>query len=402
MRATNLSTSDYGSPGARQAARILVVEDERIVALDLAATLRRLGYRVEGPVDTGERAVATARATRPDLVLMDIRLRGAMDGVAAAALISEESESPVVFLTAHSDVETLQRAKSASPYSYLIKPFRQDDLRCTIEVSLHRREVELRLREREREVERLNAELERRVMERTAELQAANRELEAFSYSVAHDLRAPLRGIDGFTQLALERHASTLDDEARAYLQRVRAAAQRMSRLIDDLLELAHVVRSDFEREQVDLSALAAEIDGELRAAQPERKVDFVNQTGVSVCGDPTLLRVALYNLMSNAWKFTASAVNARIEFGARCDNGRKICFVRDNGVGFDMKNAGQLFGVFQRLHHARDFPGNGIGLAIVQRAVQRHGGHAWAEAAPGAGATFWFSLGEQHESFAL
>jgi two-component system, sensor histidine kinase and response regulator len=402
MRATNLSRSDHGSPGARQAARILVVEDERIVALDLAATLRRLGYRVEGPVDTGECAVATARTTRPDLVLMDIRLRGALDGVAAAALIGEQSDAPVVFLTAHSDSETLQRAKSASPYSYLIKPFRQDDLRCAIEVSLHRHAVELRLRERERDVERLNTELERRVMERTAELEAANRELEAFSYSVAHDLRAPLRGIDGFTQLALERQASTLDDEARAYLQRVRAAAQRMSRLIDDLLELAHVVRSDFEREQVDLSALAAEIDLELRAAQPERKVDFVNQTGVSVNGDPTLLRVALYNLLSNAWKFTASSTNARIEFGARRENGRPICFVRDNGVGFDMNNAGQLFGVFQRLHHVRDFPGNGIGLAIVQRAVQRHGGRVWAEAAPGVGATFWFSLGDHHESFAL
>jgi signal transduction histidine kinase len=402
MRATNLSTSEYGARGARQAARILVVEDERIVALDLAATLRRLGYRVEGPVDTGDRAVATARTTRPDLVLMDIRLRGAMDGVAAAALIGEQTDAPVVFLTAHSDTETLQRAKSASPYSYLIKPFRQDDLRCAIEVSLHRREVELRLREREREVERLNAELERRVMERTAELEAANRELEAFSYSVAHDLRAPLRGIDGFTQLALERHASSLDDETRAHLRRVRAAAQRMSRLIDDLLQLAHVVRSDFEREQVDLSALAAEIDVELRAAQPERKVDFVNQIGVSVNGDPTLLRVTLYNLISNAWKFTASAANARIEFGARCDDDRQICFVRDNGVGFDMKYAGQLFGVFQRLHHVRDFPGNGIGLAIVQRAVQRHGGRAWAEAAPGEGATFWFSLGEQYESFAL
>lgn len=398
MPATTLSTTNHSSGNARPAARILVVEDERIVALDLTATLRRLGYAVEGPVDTGERAVESALATRPDLVLMDIRLRGAMDGVSAAARIGEETDAPIIFLTAHSDSETLNRAKGASPYSYLVKPFRQDDLRCAIEVTLHRHAVELKLRDREREVERLNAELEQRVIERTAKLEAANRELEAFSYSVAHDLRAPLRGIDGFTQLVLERHSADLGEESRNHLQRARAAAQRMSKLIDDLLELARVVGSDCAYEEVDLSAIAAEFDADLRAANPERCVEFVSQAGVSVCGDPTLLRVALCNLLSNAWKFTAPVERARIEFGARRENAAMTCFVRDNGVGFDMKNAGQLFGVFQRLHPAQDFPGNGIGLAIVQRAVHRHGGRVWAEAASGAGATFWFTIGKSHE----
>ncbi|MGH8178667.1 MAG: sensor histidine kinase [Steroidobacter sp.] len=394
MRATTRSAVNRAPGNARLPARILVVEDERIVALDLAATLRRLGYGVEGPVDTGERAVESALHTHPDLVLMDIRLRGAMDGITAAARIGEETDAPIVFLTAHSDNETLNRAKDASPYSYLIKPFRQDDLRCAIEVTLHRREVELKLREREREVERLNAELERRVIERTSELEAANRELEAFSYSVAHDLRAPLRGIDGFTQLVLERHMSDLGEESRNHLQRVRAAAQRMSKLIDDLLELARVVRSDFVREDVDLSLIAAEVDAELRSADPQRRVEFICQPGLSARVDPTLLRVALDNLLSNAWKFTARVEQARIEFGGRRENDELICFVRDNGVGFDMRNAGQLFGVFQRLHHVSDFPGNGIGLAIVQRAVHRHGGRIWAEAQPGAGATFSFSIG--------
>ena len=266
MQGTGLSATSYGSDSARPSARVLVVEDERIVALDLAATLRRLGYTVEGPVGSGEEAIEAASRVRPDVVLMDIRLDGPMDGVTAASRIGAEMDAPIVFLTAHSDRETLERAQTAAPYSYLIKPFRQDDLRCAIEVSLHRHHVVMQLRKRERDVERLNAELERRVLERTAELEAANRELEAFSYSVAHDLRAPLRGIDGFTQLVLERHVADLSDDGRNNLRRVRAAAQRMSKLIDDLLELARVVRSDCARQQVDLSALAAEIDVELRS----------------------------------------------------------------------------------------------------------------------------------------
>lgn len=396
MAATTVSTGNNRSHDARTPASILVVEDERIVALDLSATLRRLGYHVEGPVDTGERAIETALHTRPDLVLMDIRLRGQIDGVAAAARIGEETDAPIVFLTAHSDSETLNRAKSASPYSYIVKPFRQDDLRCAIEVTLNRHDVEVKLREREREVERLNAQLEERVVERTAELEAANRELEAFSYSVAHDLRAPLRGIDGFTQLVLEKHVSDIGEEGRSHLLRVRAAAQRMARLIDDLLEMARLVGSGCAHERVDLSELAAEIDLELRAENPQRVVEFVNQPDAVVSGDPTLLRVVLYNLLSNAWKFTAPVAIAHIEFGHQVEDGELIGFVRDNGVGFDMKDAGQLFGVFQRLHQARDFPGNGIGLAIVKRAVERHGGRVWADAAPGRGATFWFSIEAQ------
>lgn len=398
MKESVLPAANYGAKIAPAPARVLVVEDERIVALDLITTLRRLGYTVDGPVDTGERAIKAALESKPDLVLMDIRLRGEMDGVAAASRIAEATEAPIVFLTAHSDSETLERAKAAGPYSYLVKPFRQDDLRCAIEVSLHRHKLVMQLREREREVELLNANLERRVVERTAELEAANRELEAFSYSVAHDLRAPLRGIDGFTQLVLDQHMSDLDGEALNHLQRVRAAAQRMSKLIDDLLELARVVRSDCARHRVNLSELAQEIDAELSSAYPERRVQFNSEPKLVTCGDPTLLRVLLHNLLSNAWKFTRPSADARVEFGAQAIDGELAYFVRDNGVGFDMKHAGHLFGVFRRMHHTSDFPGNGIGLAIVQRAVHRHGGRVWAEATPGAGATFWFTLEQRHD----
>ena len=170
-------------------------------------------------------------------------------------------------------------------------------------------------------------------------------------------------------------------------MKRVRAAAQRMSKLIDDLLALARVVRGDCARQRVDLSELAAGVDAELREEHPDRVIEFVNEPGVIVTGDPTLLHVLLHNLLSNAWKFTAPAPDARVEFGRGPINGEQTYFVRDNGVGFDMKNASQLFGVFQRLHPLRDFPGNGIGLAIVQRAVERHGGRVWAEATPGQGA---------------
>jgi light-regulated signal transduction histidine kinase (bacteriophytochrome) len=329
---------------------------------------------------------------------MDIRLSGTMDGVSAATRISTEVGAPVVFLTGDTDADTLQRAKDASPYSYLIKPFDSNELRCAIEVSLHRHDIELKLREREREVAQLNAVLEERVAQRTADLEAANRELEAFSYSVAHDLRGPLRGIDGFTQLVLEQNIGILGDESCRHLQKVRLATQRMAKLIDDLLGLTKIVRSECACERVDMSAINAELDSELRAAHPGRNVEFINQPAVTASGDPTLLHAVLSNLLSNAWKFTACAQRATIEFGATRRGDELVCFVRDNGVGFDMLYVQQLFGVFQRLHSAREFPGTGIGLAIVQRAVQRHGGRAWAKAAPDAGATFWFTLGRQPE----
>jgi PAS domain S-box-containing protein len=239
----------------------------------------------------------------------------------------------------------------------------------------------------------LSLDLEHRVVERTAQLQTANNELESFSYSVSHDLRAPLRSIDGFSMALMEDCAEHLNAEGQDSLKRIRAASQRMGHLIDDLLNMSRLTRVVMNRETVDLSRMAREVIDELRAGDPERHVDCSIAERLSAHGDASLLRVVLTNLLANAWKFTSKGSDSRIEFGSADDNGIKAFFVRDNGAGFDMAYASKLFGAFQRMHAVQEFPGTGIGLATVQRIVQRHGGRIWAESTVGAGATFHFTL---------
>ena len=245
----------------------------------------------------------------------------------------------------------------------------------------------------EAEIQRLNAGLEQRVAARTADLEAVNKELEAFVYSAAHDLRAPLRAIDGFSQMVVEDAAARLDDADREHLQRVRAAAERMGALIDHLIELSRTARVDLVSERVDLSAVAAAVLTDLRRAAPERRVEAVVQPGLVVEADATLLEVILVNLLSNAWKFTSRRETAHIEVGATDGDGERAFFVRDDGAGLDLGKAEHLFGAFQRFHTPEEFPGDGIGLATVQRLVTRHGGRVWAEAEAGKGATFFFTL---------
>jgi signal transduction histidine kinase len=227
----------------------------------------------------------------------------------------------------------------------------------------------------------------------TVDLETANRELEAFSYSVSHDLRAPLRAIDGFSLLIEQEHGRQLDEGGRDALRRVRAAAQRMGVLIDELLNLSRLTRSDVKRERLDLGAAAAGIVDDLARRHPARRVDVRIEPNLFVEADPHLVRIALQNLLDNAWKYTAKAERARIDIGSSPNGDARVFHIRDNGAGFDMKYADKLFGAFQRLHSDRDFEGTGVGLAIVQRVVHRHGGKIWANAVVDAGAAFYFTL---------
>ena len=246
----------------------------------------------------------------------------------------------------------------------------------------------------ELEISRLNADLERRVQERTAQLEATNQELEAFAYSVSHDLRAPLRGIRGFSEVLLERYADRLDAEGRDYLRRACESSNRMSRLIDDLLKLSRVGRAELRWQPVNLTALAEAAVAELQRAEPKRRVEVVIGPSLRAEGDERLLGVVLDNLLGNAWKFSSHRPDAGIEFGFTAEP-EPAFFVRDNGVGFDMKHVGKLFGVFQRLHAADEFPGTGIGLVTVQRIINRHRGRVWAAGVVNQGAVFYFTLPE-------
>jgi PAS domain S-box-containing protein len=237
--------------------------------------------------------------------------------------------------------------------------------------------------------------LEARVVERTRELADANRELETFAYSVSHDLRAPLRSIEGFGEALLRDYMGRpIDERGEDYLRRMSRAAVRMGRLIDDLLTLSRIARTAVNAAAVDLSAIADQTMAALRAAHPERRADVMIQPGLAARGDPGLLRLALENLLSNAWKYSGKNPRPRIEFGAEDSPEGRTYFVRDNGVGFDMRHAGSLFQPFHRLHSTGQFEGTGVGLATVQRIVRRHGGEIWAESEEGKGATFYFTLG--------
>jgi len=245
----------------------------------------------------------------------------------------------------------------------------------------------------ESRIQAINSELERKVTERTLQLQNAYDEMEAFTYSVSHDLRSPLRATDGFSQALLEDYANQLDSTAQDYLQRIRAASQKMASLIDDLLQLSRQTRTDMNPESINLSKMAEEVIADLKQQEPDREVDVIIAPNITAHADAHLLRIALVNLLGNAWKYTAHKSVARIEFNVKKENNETVFFIQDNGAGFDMAYSDKLFKPFQRLHSAQEFSGNGIGLAMVYRIVKRHLGRVWAEASPEVGATFFFTL---------
>ncbi len=249
-----------------------------------------------------------------------------------------------------------------------------------------------------RELTKLNQQLAGRVRERTAELEAANKDLQMFSYTVAHDLQHPLAVITGLSALLLDNGDTHLSNGTRESVQQISQACQSMTDLIRNTLALSRVAHGDLQRQPVELSALAKEVAASLQGREPERQMEFIIQNGITADGDPGFLRVAMENLLGNAWKYSSKQPAARIEFGVTERDGRQTYFVRDNGAGFDQADAGKLFAVFRRLHHTMEFPGTGVGLVSVQHVVHRHGGEIWAEARKNQGATFYFTLGEQGE----
>ena len=255
-----------------------------------------------------------------------------------------------------------------------------------------KQEIEMR-KHAEKKLKKAHDELEIRVQERTAELQIANKELETFSYSVSHDLRAPLRAIDGFSKMIQEDYSKTLDEQGQHYLQRIRASAQNMGQLIDDLLDLSRIGRQPMKKKLINLETVIKKAYQALREEWKDRKVNFIVHTCPSVLADPNLMLIAFMNLLSNALKFTRKRTTAEIEVGCKKKNNQTVFFVKDNGVGFDMKYVDKLFAPFQRLHREEEYEGTGVGLATVQRIIHRHGGQIWAESEPGSKTTFYFTL---------
>ena len=383
--------------------KLLAVDDSETHLQALAERLRGEGYEVV-PARSGEEALDLLAVEPVDCILLDVMMPG-LGGEETCRRIKAAAatrDTPIIMLTARDDRAAMLQGLAAGADDYIAKSADFEVLRARLLAQLRRRQFEDENRTlREELLRREMAAAEARAAHELAatraalveELERKNRELEAFSYSVSHDLRAPLRGIDGFSQALLEDYGAALPPPAQDYLRRVRAAAQRMGELIDDLLQLSRVGRAPLQRRRIDLSALARSVVAELRRAAPDRAVEVTIADGLVAEADPGLIRALLENLLGNAWKFTAKTDAAAIAFEAAEAAGETAFVVRDNGVGFDMAHADRLFAPFQRLHSEAEFPGTGIGLATVRRIVDRHGGRAWAEAAPGRGAAIFWTL---------
>jgi two-component system, NtrC family, sensor kinase len=383
--------------------KILAVDDSETYLQELAGTLRRNGYELV-LARSGEEAIELLAVQPVDCILLDLVMPGigGQETCRRVKAVPVTRNIPIIMLTAIEDRNTMIEGLEAGADDYIAKSSDFEILRARVLAQIRRKQFEdenRRIREQllRKELEAAEGRAARELAQARAvlvdELEWKNKELEAFSYSVAHDLRAPLRSIDGFSQVLLEDYAGSLDSDGQEFLGYIRESAQHMGRLIDDLLGLSRVLRSEFQREQVQLTTLALTVAGRLQKVHPGRQVEFVVADGLVSSGDARLLTIVLENLLGNAWKFTGKRTDARIEVGVCDDGGDRAYFVRDNGAGFDMAYAAKLFGVFQRLHSDAEFEGTGIGLATVQRVVHRHGGRIWAEGEVDNGATFFFTL---------
>jgi len=421
----------------KESVHVLIAEDSPTQAELLGHLLREHDYHVTVTAD-GRQALDAARRHRPTLIVSDI-VMPEMDGYAFCKAVKADAQLrdvPVVIVTSLSGIQDIVMALDCGADNFIRKPYDPQALIARVQYILANRElrgdrggrssqmklgleiylggkkhfitsereqildllvasyeqavqVNEELKQRDQVISTLNADLERRA----AELETANKELEAFSHSVSHDLRAPLMAIDGFTALLQRDSGERLDARGRSHLTRVRDSVHRMGQLIDDLLYLSKVTRTELQRESVDLAAMAEQIVAGLRSQNPGREVEFAVAGPIVASSDQRLIRIVMENLLGNAWKFTGKHDRARIEFAATPQGGEQVYSVRDNGAGFDMAHADSLFMPFHRLHTDRDFPGLGVGLATVQRIVHRHGGRLWAQATIDQGAALMFTL---------
>jgi len=397
-------------PGAERAAgpaapplddrvNILLVDDQPANLVALEAMLQGLGQNLI-KAESGREALKWLLIHDFAVILLDVKMPE-MDGFETATLIRQRDKSrhtPILFLTAADNTQTQAvRGYAVGAVDYLVKPVVPEFVRSKVAVFVElAKKTELLRRQAQllAESEQAALDLAETRAELVRDLEHKNRELESFSYAVSHDLRAPLRRIDNFSRAVLESQGDRVDESGRRFLSRIREASQHMSQLIDDVLYLSRVTRAELREQDVDLSAIATLILTRLQESEPARTVEPRIRPGVVVTGDGQLLRIALENLLENAWKFTSKQAESRIEFGVTQASGEPTYFVRDNGAGFDMTYTDRLFGPFQRLHPQDEFPGSGIGLATVQRIIHRHGGQVWAEGLVGQGATFRFTLG--------
>jgi len=383
--------------------KILAVEGSESHLERTAAAVRACGYDV-ALARSGEEALELLAVQPVDCILLDARMPG-IGGLETCRRLKDipvMRETPVIMLGDAGDADSLLEALGAGADDFISKASEVEVLQARVAAQLRRKlfEEESRLhraQQLQRELEAAETRAAKEIAEVRAalveELEMKNKELDSFAYSVAHDLRAPLRSIDGFSQALLEDYTEKLDDQGRQYLGYVRESAQQMAELIDNLLSLSRITRSEVQRESIDLGALARKIGSRLEQRDPDRKVALVVADGLTAQADGHLMTIVFENLLGNAWKFTRDRAEARVEVGAATSEGQTAFFVRDNGAGFDMAYSSKLFGVFQRLHSAKEFEGTGIGLATVQRVIRRHGGRIWAEGEVDRGAAFFFTL---------